>query len=119
MIRLPETKNRMEKRKVPDCLIYGQRAVFSLSKLIFLQAFVLVDIYPGAGVDVNLWAANDLGIPNDLKFSQCLLGSAVPHPNSHFLCHCLHSPPTLEIQDSFSDAACEFGSKCETNTVRK
>lgn len=68
-----QQKNHMEKRELPDCLIYEQRA-YNLSKLFFPQAIILVGTVPGPEVDINLSAANGLGILNDLMSAWlCLL----------------------------------------------
>ena len=65
-------------------LIFGQRVVFNLSKLIFPQAIILVGIYPGLEVDIIPSAENGMGIANDLKFFWCHLGPTGPLLKNHF-----------------------------------
>lgn len=56
-----QTKH-MEKRELPGCFIYGQRAVFNFFKLIILQAIILVGTYSRPEVEINPSASNGLGI---------------------------------------------------------
>ena len=85
--RLPRNNNNKktdEKWKLLDWLIFGQRVVFNLSKLIFPRAIILVGIYPGLEVDIIPSAENGMGISNDLKFFWCHLGPTEPLLKTHF-----------------------------------
>jgi len=73
-----------KKRELLDWLIFGQRVVFNLSKLIFPRAIILVGIYPGLEVDIIPSAENGMGITHDLKFFWCHLGPTVPLLKNHF-----------------------------------
>ena len=74
----------MKKRELLDCLIFGQRVVFNLSKLIFSWAIILVGIYRGLEVDIIPSAENGMKISKDPKFFWCQLGPVVPLLKDHF-----------------------------------
>ena len=83
--RLPRNNNNKKlDEKMRASLIFGQRVVFNLSKLIFPQAIILVGIYPGLEVDIIPSAENGMGIANDLKFFWCHLGPTGPLLKNHF-----------------------------------